>query len=199
MGELRIHSDLVLGIDGAQPLSADSVALVQALCDQAEDRGREAVVTLRVSGVPDRAARAPRPDVGLVSKWERALRRLERLPVVTAALVFGDCGGPALDALLATDLRIATPGARLLVPVLGDATWPGMALYRLTRQAGAVQTRRAALLGLPIDAGEAMALGLVDRLSDDPADALERWPDPVPPGRELATRRLMSEAMSLES
>ena len=73
--------------------------------------------------------------MALVSKWERGLRRLERLDMTTVAMATGDCGGLALDALLATDYRVATSDVRLLVPVAGGATWPGMAIYRLAQQA----------------------------------------------------------------
>ncbi|MCZ9340005.1 enoyl-CoA hydratase/isomerase family protein, partial [Streptomyces sp. TRM76130] len=67
-------------------------------------------------------------DVMLVSKWERVLRRLERLPVATVAVADGDCGGPALDVFLAADVRAVTPGARLLVARdATGSTWPGMA------------------------------------------------------------------------
>ena len=72
------------------------------------------------------ANRWPRDlTVALVSKWERALRRLERLPAATIAVADGDCGGPALDALLATDYRIASPAVRLIVPVGGRGCLAG--------------------------------------------------------------------------
>jgi isomerase DpgB len=188
----------VLRIDGTTPVSVTTVAAVQAFCDKAEDHTGPGAAVIEVSGVPDGT---PRDDlsVGLVSKWENALRRLERLPVATVAVATGHCGGAALDALLATDFRIATPDLRLLVDVDGDATWPGMALFRLTRQAGVARIRRAVLLGTPIDADEALALGLVDELADDPAAALAALNEHTAPlsGKELAIRRqLMFNASS---
>ena len=45
-----------------------------------------------------------------------------------------------------------------------------MALYRLTQQGGAL--RRAILFGVPIEADKALALHLIDSLTDDPAAAL---------------------------
>ncbi|NVI90859.1 enoyl-CoA-hydratase DpgB, partial [Actinomadura sp. BRA 177] len=121
-----------LTIDGREPLTPEAVAAVTAICDAVEDGAGDGLVVVRASGAPgDRA-----PDgltVGLVSKWERALRRLERLPALTIAVLDGDCGGPALDALLATDHRIATPAVRLVPPVRAGAAWPGLALYRLAR------------------------------------------------------------------
>jgi isomerase DpgB len=199
-GRVRaITGDLTIQIDGRQPLSAESVTAIGAVCDITEDRGDRNAVVVQVSGAP--AASWGRDlSVALVSKWERGLRRLERLPAVTIAVATGDCGGLALDVLLATDYRIAATSARLLVPVEAGATWPGMALYRLCHQAGAAPVRRAVLFGAPIEAEQAQALGLVDELADDAVGALAAaaelgnafW------GSELAIRRqLMLDAAAV--
>ncbi|MEU4427943.1 enoyl-CoA-hydratase DpgB [Actinoplanes sp. NPDC024001] len=153
--------DLVLHVDGSRPVSPAVVEELLSICDRAEDGYGAGLLTVYVS-------RAPLPgwtqglSVGLLTKWERAVRRLERLGLVTVAVAAGDCGGTALDVLLATDVRIAIAGTRLVVPSGGDATWPGMALYRFARQGGGAGLRRAALLGTPITAEQAAAAGLVD-------------------------------------
>jgi isomerase DpgB len=186
--------DGLLRIDGAQPLSAATVEAVMAVCDRVEDGA--GTVGIRLTGAP-RPGWTHELTVGLVTKWERAVRRLERLPCVTAAVVSGDCGGTALDVLLATDLRVADRGARLLMPVEEASTWPGMAVYRLVQQAGTSATRRAVLLGVPIEAADAVALHLLDRVTDDPAGELAAMAGAaglISP-RELAIRRqLMFEA-----
>lgn len=188
--------DLTLQIDGGWPLSAEAVAAVGAVCDRAEDRGHARVV-VQVSGVPQ-APPAGDLTVSLVSKWERALRRLERLPVTTIAVADGDVGGLALDVLLATDYRIATGSLRLIVPVADGATWPGMALYRLaSRGANAAAVRRAVLFGTPVEAADAQALQLIDELTDDIPKALALAAERAGAvsGAELAIRRqLMSDA-----
>lgn len=188
--------DLVLRVSGSQPFSAATVKEVAAVCDAAEDHGGPGVVAVHVSGIPD-GSWTSGLNVALVTKWERVLRRLERLPMATVAVASGDCGGPALDAFLATDVRIAHPGTRLLVPVAGEATWPGMALFRLAHQAGAARVRRAVLFGTPIDAGEALDLGLVDELAEDAESALVLTAERIGAlsGKELAIRRqLMFDA-----
>lgn len=190
-------------MDGSRALTLESVAELAALCDQAEgDAGGPAArtfVILRVSGVPEPEWSNDLP-VALVSKWERGLRRLERLPAVTIAVADSDCGGPALDALLVADYRIMHAGARLVMPVMAGATWPGMALYRLARQAaGAAPARRAVLFGTPIGAAEAQAMGIIDDVAGDVALALEKSMEAARavPGAELAIRRqLMQEAMT---
>ncbi|MER5768570.1 enoyl-CoA-hydratase DpgB [Streptomyces sp. NPDC001985] len=180
----------ILKIDGTAPLSAGSVKALAALCDQTEDHPGTEAVTLHVEGAPTEGWTTGL-NVALVTKWERTLRRLERLPAPTIAVVRGDCGGTALDALLATDVRIATPGARLLVSGDAGATWPGMASYRLVQQAGAARVRRAVVLGVPLTAADAAALGLVDELTDDPEGALAATVRRLAgrSGKELAIRR----------
>ncbi|MFB9393168.1 enoyl-CoA-hydratase DpgB [Streptomyces coeruleoprunus] len=192
--------DLVLDIDGTRPLTAEAVADVVALCDSAESRGGQGAVVVRVSGAPGEL-RPEDPTVGLVSKWERALHRLERLPALTVGVADGDCGGLALDALLATDYRIATGSVRLVPTLAGGGTWPGMALYRLARQgAWAAPVRRAALLGAPIGLSDALALHLVDEVSDDPEAAVAATAELTGDisGAELAIRRqLMADATTV--
>jgi isomerase DpgB len=166
--------DLVIRIDGSRFPSTDSIAEVTALCDRAEDLD------------------------SLVSRWERALRRLERLPSITVSIADGDCGGAALDALMATDYRIATPSLRLTLPAHAGPTWPGMVLYRLARQgANAPVVRRAVLFGHPITARDALAAHLIDEVSDDADHSLTAL-SALTAGRsgsELAIRRqLMDEA-----
>lgn len=190
-------------MDGSRALTPESMAELAALCDRAEsDASRPAgrtFVILRVSGVPE-PGWSDDLQVALVSKWERGLRRLERLPAVTIAVADDDCGGPALDALLVADYRIMQAGARLVMPLMAGATWPGMALYRLARQAaGDALARRALLFGTPIGAAEALAMGIIDDVAGDAALALEKAMEAAAAvaGAELAIRRqLMQEAMT---
>jgi len=192
-------SDLVLKVDGNRPPSAESIAELAAVCDAAEDGEADGFVIVRVSGVPG-------PDwasdlsVALVSKWERALRRLERVPAVTIAVADEDCGGSALDVLLATDYRIMPAWAKLIVPVVSGATWPGMALFRLARQAGGTApARRAVLFGTPIGAAAAQAIGVIDEVTGNATIAIEKAIEVAAAARgtELAIRRqLMAEALT---
>ncbi len=179
---------MTLTIDGSRSLSADAVTALEAVCDRAEDQGPAGVMRIVVSGAPN-GSWTRNLGVALVSKWERALRRLERLPVTTVALAAGDCGGMALDALLATDYRVATTTVRLLVPVEDGSTWPGMALYRLAQQAGVARIRRAALFGRPIEAAEALDLNLVHELTENLDSALATAPELAVARPDLAIRR----------
>jgi isomerase DpgB len=192
-------ASLVVRVDGRHTLSAGLVAALGAACDSAEDRADRNTVILHVSGAPE----GPPDDdvtVALVSKWERVLRRLERVPAATIAVASGECGGVVLEALLATDYRIATPSVRLRMPVLARATWPGMGVYRLARHAGTAAVRRAVLFGAPITAAEAVAMGLIDELTTETPGALAAAVELAEaiPGAELAIRRqLLHDAMTV--
>ncbi|MET7335681.1 enoyl-CoA-hydratase DpgB [Nonomuraea sp. NPDC005650] len=193
---------LAIRIDGALPVSPESVVKLRELCDRADDHEGGQPVVVHVSGTPADS----RPEgltVALVNKWEQALRRLERLATPTIAVASGDCGGKALEALLATDYRIATPRTRFLMPLQEGAAWPGMATFRIAQQAGAARARRSVLFGMPITAADALSLHLVDELVADPAAALARTAElaGAVSGQELAIRRqllLNAETTSFE-
>ncbi len=195
-GNMEPQPLYALELDGSEPLTPTLVKAVGALCDRTEDRGGHPVVAVHVTGAPD-GGWAEGLDVMLVTKWERVLRRLERLPVATVAVARGDCGGTALEAFLAADVRVAAPDTRLLLPRDATATWPGMAGYRLVRLAGVARIRRALLFGHPVRAAEALALGVVDEVTDDPAAAVSAVSELAGglSGKEVAIRRqLMFDA-----
>jgi isomerase DpgB len=183
-----------LDIDGARPPSAALVDELHAFVDRVED-SLAAVAVLRLTGgTPE-----PGPvDIALVNKWERALRRLERLAATTVAVVRGECGGVALEALLTTDYRVGTPDVALRLPSGGGpaAAWPGMALYRLANQVGVARVRRAVLFDVPVTASAAVELGLLDQVADSIADA-EAIADafaPRPDSDVAVRRQLLLEA-----
>ncbi|MEW1775038.1 enoyl-CoA-hydratase DpgB [Streptomyces sp. NPDC086777] len=181
-----------LEIDGSGHLTPALVHAVETACAEAE---RSGFLAVSVTAVPEGAGTYA--DVARVSKWERALRRLERLPATTVAVASGAVGGTALDALLATDYRIATPGTRLEVSPSGADAWPGMALHRLVQQVGIAPIRRTVLFGHPLTAAKALELGLLDEITAAAPAALAEAAAAagLRSGRELAIRRqLMRDA-----
>lgn len=157
-------------VDGSRPLTAATVQALDAFIDTVEDAPAGSVALLDLTGAPAAGGTEP-PALNIVNKWERILRRLERVATPTVAVVRGDCGGTALEALLATDLRIAAADARLHLPTGDAGVWPGMGLYRLVNQAGYARVRRAVLFGTGIPADRALALDLVDEVAEDVAAA----------------------------
>jgi isomerase DpgB len=201
-------TDVYLEIDGAASISTSLIDAVNRLCDDVEDAKKDISVLISLTGpssvgladAADAADEVP-ADLGIhtVNKWERAVRRLERLPAFTMAVVDGACQGPALDVLLATDYRLATRRSSLRMPRVAWSTWPGMALFRLANQLGTSRARQLAVLGLEVPARRAANWGLVDELVEDiverSREVLNAYASAN--GKELAIRRqLLAEASS---
>ena len=192
---------VLVELDGGKPL-AELTATVNSVCDDSDSRGRQSVVVLRLTA-SDLERREWPGDVRIqdVNRWERAIRRLERLPTVNIAVAQGICGGLALDLLLATDFRIGAPDLRLMLPVNDGHLWPGMSIYRLVQHLGIAKARQIVLWDTDITLEKATQLGLIDQVSDDLTEAAHTAA--VLTGRvsgpELTIRRqLLLEATSVE-
>ncbi|MET9507640.1 enoyl-CoA-hydratase DpgB [Streptomyces flavidovirens] len=192
---------ITLQLDAGRSLS-ELTAAVNDACNQAEERADRSVVLLRLPGPSAETRSWPgKVDIQQVNRWERAVRRLERLPTLSIAVAAGACGGPALDLLLVSDYRVGASDLRLLAPVNDGHFWPGMAVYRISQQLGAARARQIVLWGDEIDVVRAQELGLIDQITDDADSAahtatvlMGRISD-----RELAIRRqLLLEAQALE-
>ncbi|HEV2720947.1 MAG TPA: enoyl-CoA hydratase/isomerase family protein [Thermoanaerobaculia bacterium] len=108
---------------------------------------------------------------------------IERLPMITVALIDGDCFGGALDLVLAFDLRFATPRSRFAHPggKLGIVTGFG-GTSRWRKAIDRAAARRLFLGNERMTAPEAMDAGLVDRVAESFDDELRRLEslDPAP-------------------
>jgi enoyl-CoA hydratase len=93
---------------------------------------------------------------------------VERFPLPTIAAVTGYALGGGCELALACDLRIAGESARFGQPEVGLGIIPAAGgTYRLPRIVGAGRARELILTGRIIDADEALAIGLVNRLVPD--------------------------------
>ena len=91
--------------------------------------------------------------------------QLERTPKPTIAAIDGICMGGGLEVALGCDLRIATPTSRFATPEGKLGIIPGGgATARLPRVVGRGWALEMLLMGEPIDAERALAIGLVTRL-----------------------------------
>ena len=91
--------------------------------------------------------------------------QLERTPKPTIAAIDGICMGGGLEVALGCDLRIATPTSRFATPEGKLGLIPGGgACARLPRIVGRGWGMEMMLMGDPIDAERALAIGLVTRL-----------------------------------
>jgi enoyl-CoA hydratase/carnithine racemase len=92
-----------------------------------------------------------------------ALAALERLPYPVVAAIDGCCLGSGLEVALACRARIATDGALLGLPEVTFGLMPGCGgTVRLPERVGVGAAMDLALTGRFVDAGEALAMGLVD-------------------------------------
>lgn len=115
-----------------------------------------------------------------------AVRELDA-PVVAA--IDGPCLGAHLEVAAACDLRICSPGSRLGMPEIKvgipsviDACW-------LTRICGLGAAARLVYEGEPVDADEALRIGLVERVAPDlNGDALD-WATELASSSPVALRQ----------
>lgn len=97
--------------------------------------------------------------------WERLSTAVAALPGLSIAALNGTLAGGAMGMALACDLRLAVPGARFFYPVmklgfLPQPSDPG----RMAELIGPARTKLILMGGQKIEAEEALAFGLIDRI-----------------------------------
>ena len=139
------------------PMATELVHACQALN---QDEGMHAVV-LNAAG--DSFCTGGEPQ-GLEAAGEatRAIAGIER---ATIAAIGGDCLAEGLELALACDIRVASRGARLGLPQVSLGLVPGGGgTQRLPRLVGRGKAMEMLLGAEPIDADEALRVGLVSRV-----------------------------------
>lgn len=103
--------------------------------------------------------------LGFSPLWEQASGAIAALPCLTIAALNGTLAGGAMGLALACDLRIAVPTAKLFYPVmrLGFLPQPSDP-KRLAALVGPARAKLLLMAGAKIEAEEALAWGLLDRL-----------------------------------
>lgn len=99
--------------------------------------------------------------------WERLSGAIAALPGLSIAALNGTVAGGALGMVLACDLRIAVPSAKVFYPVmkLGFLPQPSDPA-RLTALIGPARTKMILMGGQKVTAEEAQDWGFVDRIVD---------------------------------
>lgn len=99
--------------------------------------------------------------------WEELSSAIATAPMLTIAALNGTLAGGACGMVLACDLRLSVPTAKIFYPVmklgfLPQPSDPG----RLVRLVGPARAKMILMAGQKIDAPEALAWGLLDRLAE---------------------------------
>jgi enoyl-CoA hydratase len=101
---------------------------------------------------------------------------IDHYPVPVFAAIHGYCMGGGMDLALACDYRIAAPNAVFghRGATLGVMTgWGGT--QRLPRLIGKARALQMFLLAEMVGAEEALRIGLVDKMEDDPVEKALAW------------------------
>lgn len=97
--------------------------------------------------------------------WERVSGALAALPCLTVAALNGTLAGGAMGLALACDLRIAVPSAKFFYPVMRLGFLPQRSdPKRLAALVGSARAKMILMGGARIEAEEALAWGLIDRI-----------------------------------
>ncbi|ROT99609.1 enoyl-CoA hydratase [Marinobacter sp. R17] len=137
---------------------------------------------------------------GVNREFGLAFNALRRFPGVSAAALTGDAADAGLECALCCDFRIAEPSVRLsMVPARYGLVPVGGGSQLLPRLVGEVWAKRLLLCGETVNAETALAIGLVDAISE-PGQASELASDWVRrsfrqgPQAVRATKQLIEHA-----
>ncbi len=128
-----------------------------------------------------------RAQVGL---YRTELSALDRCPKPVVAALNGVAFGGGLELALICDLRVAVPSARLALPETTLGIIPGAGgTQRLPRVVGEARAKEMILLGRRLTAHEALAWGLVNRVSPEGVNVVDdtvAFLEPVLEGAPIA-------------
>lgn len=159
--------------DKANALTSEMIEALIAAIRSASAEGARAIVLSGRGRVFSAGADLDAARAGLATSplWEELSGAIADAPALTIAALNGTAAGGSLGMVLACDLRIAVPEARIFYPVmkLGFLPQPSDPA-RLAALAGASRAAMILMAGQKIDADTALAWGLLERIA--PAEAL---------------------------
>lgn len=132
----------------------------------------------------------PGQCAGMVRKLHALITQMIEYPVPIIAAVHGQCLGGGLEVACAANLIIAAPDTRLGQPEISLAVFAPAASCLLPERIGQSQAEMLLLSGQSVDADKARQIGLVDEVSDEPAQAALAWIDANIIGKSASSLRI---------
>ncbi len=176
-------------------IDADIADALREVCRQIDEDDGLRLVVLTANGnvfsVDEGSESTGRPikDSDAPRKCGEPLAGLA-IPVLVA--LNGDATGPGLELALAGDLRICVPTARFGFSGLARGVLPqDGGTQRLPRLVGPAWARDMLLTGRMVDAKEALAIGLVNRVTEQPGElktAIEELAAEITRGSPIGAR-----------
>lgn len=185
--------------DKANSLTGAMLASLRDVARSAAADGAAALVLTGAGRVFSAGADLDEARAGLATSplWEELSGAIAAFPGLSIAALNGTLAGGAMGMALACDLRIAVPGAKLFYPVmklgfLPQPSDPG----RLAALVGPARAKMILMAGARIEADEALAWGLLDRVVApealmDTARALVADGLAAPPGHAAAIKAMI--------
>jgi enoyl-CoA hydratase/carnithine racemase len=144
---------------------------------------------------PEQSLDHPLPD----DRFAAATQALLDSPVPVVAAMRGGAWGGGLDLALACDLRVAHPDVRLaMTPCRLGLVYHHQGLRRFAARIGVQATRRLFLLAEPIEAREALRLGIVDALDPDPQGRASAWAQAIAANAPMAVAGVRQALAAIE-
>ena len=151
----------------ANSLTTEMLTTIAVAAETAAEAGVKVFVLRGTGKVFSAGADLDEARAGLATSpvWERLSGAIARMPCLTIAALNGTLAGGAMGMVLACDLRLAVPGAKFFYPVmklgfLPQPSDPG----RMAALIGPARAKMILMAGPKIEAEEALAWGLIDRI-----------------------------------
>jgi len=154
--------------DKANSLTGVMLADLAGIAELAAVEGARALIVTGAGRVFSAGADLEEAHAGLATNpvWERLSGAIAALPCLTIAALNGTVAGGAMGMVLACDLRIAVVGTKVFYPVMRLGFLPQPSdVPRLVQLVGPARASMILMAGEKIDAVEAQAWGLIDRVA----------------------------------
>jgi enoyl-CoA hydratase/carnithine racemase len=193
-----LNSDTLRGIVAAGEELRTDTALRLVLVEGEGDRA-----FVGGADLAEMAGLAPESAREFISLVHRANRQFRDLPVPSIALIRGYCLGAGLELAAACDLRVGAEDSFYGMPEVQVGLPSVVEARLLPTLVGWGKTRELLYTGTPIDAAEALRIGLLQKVAPAPAlrDAAQPWIEAIlaaDPAAIRAQKRLIETWLDSE-